>query len=65
MAVARVRGTRDVMGKEASVIESVLSTLSSCARQYGYACIQTPIMEKSELFTRSLGDGSDIVMKVK
>lgn len=29
-----------------------------------YVQIQTPLLEYTDLFSRSLGDGSDIVMKV-
>ncbi len=32
-------------------------------RLYGYREIRTPVMEATELFTRSIGDGTDIVSK--
>jgi histidyl-tRNA synthetase len=32
-------------------------------RQYGYREIRTPVMEQTELFTRSIGEGTDIVSK--
>jgi len=32
-------------------------------RLYGYREIRTPVMEATELFTRSIGDGTDIVAK--
>ena len=32
-------------------------------RQFGYREIRTPIMESTELFTRSIGEGTDIVSK--
>lgn len=32
-------------------------------RIYGYREIRTPVMESTELFTRSIGDGTDIVAK--
>lgn len=31
----------------------------------GAVQIQTPLLEYTDLFSRSLGDGSDIVMKVR
>ena len=38
-------------------------TLRKMARNYGFSEIRTPIFEKTELFTRSAGDTSDIVFK--
>jgi histidyl-tRNA synthetase len=37
--------------------------LREAARLFGYSEIRTPIFEKTELFTRSAGDSSDIVFK--
>jgi histidyl-tRNA synthetase len=41
-------------------LESVIRT--TCA-EYGYKEIRTPIFEKTELFVRGVGEGSDIVSK--
>ena len=38
-------------------------TLRTLARNYGFSEIRTPIFERTELFTRSVGDTSDIVFK--
>ena len=37
--------------------------IKSCAEDYGFREIRTPIFEKTELFTRSVGDTSDIISK--
>lgn len=41
-------------------VEEVMRTL---ARQYGYLEIRTPVIERTELFQRSVGETSDIVSK--
>src|SRR5438105_12041452 len=42
---------------------AVESTFRDTCRLYGYREIRTPIMEATELFTRSIGEGTDIVGK--
>ncbi len=41
----------------------VEAILRSCARNYGFREIRTPIFEQTELFNRSVGESSDIVSK--
>ncbi len=41
----------------------VESTFRELCRRYGYREIRTPVMESTELFTRSIGEGTDIVSK--
>jgi histidyl-tRNA synthetase len=62
--IAPVRGTRDLWYDELRKQQYVISMLSSTAKRYGFAAIQTPTIEASDLFRKSLGAGSDIVMKV-
>ncbi|TYZ64227.1 hypothetical protein PybrP1_005906 [[Pythium] brassicae (nom. inval.)] len=61
--VARVRGTRDLLAEDAEQQQQVLRALQRAAASYGFRPIQTPLLEYTDLFSRSLGDGSDIVMK--
>src|SRR5215470_310010 len=42
---------------------AVESSFRETRRQYGYKEIRTPVMESTELFTRSIGEGTDIVSK--
>jgi histidyl-tRNA synthetase len=42
---------------------AVEKTFRELCRQYGYREIRTPVMEQTELFTRSIGEGTDIVSK--
>lgn len=63
MAYKAPRGTRDILPEEAArwfQIESFFRAL--CAR-YGFGEIRTPLFEHTELFTRSVGEESDIVSK--
>ena len=58
-----VRGTHDLLGEELekhSYIENYAKQLSSL---YGYKEILTPIIEYNEVFTRSLGETSDVISK--
>ena len=58
-----VKGTHDVILKEASKYTYVENLLSKIAESYDYKEFRTPIMEYSELFLRSTGESSDIVRK--
>ncbi|DBA03267.1 TPA: hypothetical protein N0F65_011626 [Lagenidium giganteum] len=62
-AVSRVRGTRDLLPDELEQHISVVRTLQDAVQRYGFRQIQTPLLEYTDLFCCSLGDGSDIVMK--
>lgn len=57
------RGTYDAYYDEAINIEKIVQILKGTASLYGYTPIITPIYEATELFTRSVGESSDIVSK--
>ncbi|MBM3522187.1 MAG: histidine--tRNA ligase [Alphaproteobacteria bacterium] len=58
-----VRGTHDLIGSDARRHRAVGETARAVASRYGYDDIVTPIFEFSEVFTRSLGDTTDVVTK--
>ena len=58
-----VRGTRDVLPEEARRVRRVIETGRNVAERYGYEEMATPIFEFTEVFSRTLGDASDIVTK--
>ena len=58
-----VKGTHDVIKDEATKYSFIEEALTNVAINYGYQEFRTPIIENSELFTRSVGDSSDIVRK--
>jgi histidyl-tRNA synthetase len=62
-ALQPVRGTRDLLPDESRRLRHVVETGRSVAALYGYDEIATPIFEFSDVFSRTLGDTSDVVMK--
>ena len=56
-----LKGTHDVILDEASKYTYVEQVLIRVAETYGFKEFRTPIIEASNLFTRSVGDSSDIV----
>jgi histidyl-tRNA synthetase len=58
-----VRGMNDVLPEEAALWEFLEDTVRDVFRQYGYRNIRTPIVEKTELFVRGVGEVTDIVEK--
>jgi histidyl-tRNA synthetase len=58
-----VRGTRDILGKEALLKTKILNVFSAFAKKYNFNLIETPIFESTSVFSRTLGETSDIVGK--
>lgn len=63
MEIKLPKGTKDIFLAEAEAYEQVEAALVNVAKMFGYGSIRTPIFEHTELFTRSVGDSSDIVRK--
>ncbi len=57
------RGMRDVLFEEALVREKIQNIAFEQARYYLFDRIETPILEDTELFLRSVGDTTDIIEK--
>ena len=58
-----VKGTHDIVIDEADRYTYVEQILIQVAETYNFKEFRTPIIEHSELFSRSVGDSSDIVRK--
>ena len=58
-----VRGMRDILPGESQLFRALEGILISAASQYGYEELRTPILEDTNLFIKSIGDGTDIVEK--
>jgi histidyl-tRNA synthetase len=58
-----VRGTRDLVGDEAARHGHVVETARRITALYGFAEWQTPIFEDTKVFSRTLGETSDVVTK--
>ncbi|MET3574679.1 histidine--tRNA ligase [Bhargavaea ullalensis] len=57
------RGTKDLLPGETESWQAVESLIRETCRLYRYEEIRTPVFEQTELFTRSVGDTTDIVQK--
>jgi len=58
-----LRGMKDLTFEESVRFNHIVDTASTIAKRYGYGYIETPILEETALFKRSVGDSSDIVTK--
>ncbi len=58
-----LRGMKDLTFEEALRFTYIVETASAVAQRYGYGYIETPILEETALFRRSVGESSDIVGK--
>lgn len=58
-----VRGTRDIIGEEQRRHAHVVETARRVCSTYGYDEWQTPIIEDTRVFSRTLGETSDVVTK--
>ena len=61
--IQNVRGTYDLYGEAKRKAKKVISVGSNTVEKYGFEEIETPIFEFTEVFSRNLGDTSDIVTK--
>lgn len=57
------RGTKDILPEETPIWQQLEKTCRKVFGLYNYQEIRTPIFEKTELFTRSIGNTTDIVKK--
>lgn len=58
-----VRGAPDLLPHESARWQRVEAATRSLLQRYGYAEIRTPAFERTELFVRGIGEGTDIVEK--
>jgi histidyl-tRNA synthetase len=58
-----VRGTQDLLPEAARRHRRVVETARAAAELYGFAEMATPIFEFTEVFSRPIGETSDIVTK--
>ncbi len=61
--IQAIRGMNDILPDEAHVWEFFEDTVRSWLRAYGYRGIRTPVLERTDLFVRSIGAVTDIVEK--
>ena len=61
--IQAIRGMNDVLPDETHLWEHFEDTVRDWLRAYGYRNVRTPILEKTDLFVRSIGEVTDIVEK--
>jgi histidyl-tRNA synthetase len=61
--IAPVRGMNDILPADAPLWERVESVAARLFTDYGYQRIRIPVLERTELFSRSIGEATDIVEK--
>lgn len=57
------KGTKDVLPAETARLQALEALIREKTRLAGYQEIRTPVFEHTELFTRSVGESSDVVRK--
>ncbi len=63
MKYQSLRGTKDILPEESRIWQYVEKQIHQTFQSTGFTEIRTPIFEQTELFTRTIGDGTDIVSK--
>jgi histidyl-tRNA synthetase len=58
-----IRGTQDIFGAEAEAFQHVVETFERVRKLYRFRRIEMPVFEKTEVFSRSIGETTDVVSK--
>ena len=61
--IQAVRGMNDILPEESVTWQFLEDTLRRIIYSFGYQEIRLPLLEKTELFRRSIGEVTDIVEK--
>jgi histidyl-tRNA synthetase len=63
VALTGIKGFNDILPGEVRKWQHVEATARRVFETYGFSEIRVPVLEKTELFARSIGDATDIVEK--
>ncbi|WP_374406815.1 histidine--tRNA ligase [Pelagerythrobacter sp.] len=58
-----IRGTQDIFGAEAEAFAHVVETFERVRRLYRFRRVEMPVFEKTEVFSRAIGETTDVVSK--
>ena len=61
--IQAIRGMHDILTQDTPSWQYLEESISFILKQYAYQEIRLPIVEKTELYRRSIGDNTDIVSK--
>ena len=59
----KIKGFADLYGADAATMQRMEAVARDVFGRYGYGELRTPVLEKTELFCRSIGDETDVVQK--
>jgi histidyl-tRNA synthetase len=58
-----IRGTQDIFGPDAEAFAFVVETFERVRRLYRFRRAEMPVFEKTEVFSRAIGETTDVVSK--
>ena len=61
--IKSIRGMHDALAEQSVLFRTIEMNSIAILRSFGYAEIRLPLLEKTELYARSIGDHTDIVTK--
>ena len=61
--IQSLRGMKDIVNEDSTLFTYFVDNASAIAKRYGFSYMETPILEETALFKRSVGESSDIVNK--
>jgi len=61
--IQSLRGMNDILNEDSKYFSYFIENASRIAKNYGFSYMETPILEETALFKRSVGESSDIVNK--
>lgn len=61
--IQSIRGTKDILPNKIKLWQYAEDIFRTVSNSYGYYELRTPIFEKTEVFSRSIGEETDIVNK--
>ena len=63
MSIKALKGFKDILPDEVGLWQFIEQTARAIFHRYGFEEIKVPILEKTELFVRTIGENTDIVEK--
>ena len=63
MEITTIKGFKDILPQETALWQKVEAEARGVFSAFGFKEIRTPLLEKTELFSRSIGQDTDIVSK--
>ncbi len=61
--IKKPRGTEDILPEECAIWRKIEQNARDICHKYGYKEIRTPVFEETALFSRGVGDTTDVVQK--